>query len=149
MTQNDEMNNKKLTVLLPVVVIAIVVAVVGLVLASLILPPPETAPPPILLPDRMIMDFFLKVKTMISLVNIVFIISLMLIYRGIYRQVKSQFTMGLIVVMLVLLMYALTSNPLIQILFGYQAQGLGPFAMIPDIFATFGLGLLLYISLDW
>ena len=148
MTQNDEMNNKKLTVLLPVVAIAIVVAVIGLVLASLLLPPPEIAPPPIPQPDRVLMDFFLKVKTMVSLVNIVFIISLMLIYRGIYRQVKSQFTLGLIVVMLVLLMYALTSNPLIQILFGYHAQGLGPFAMIPDIFATFGLGLLLYISLD-
>ena len=148
MTQNDEMNNRKLAVILPVVAIAIVVAVIGLVLASLALPPPEIAPPPIPQPDRVLMDFFLKVKTMVSLVNIVFIISLMLIYRGIYRQVKSQFTLGLIVVMLVLLMYALTSNPLIQILFGYQAQGLGPFAMIPDIFATFGLGLLLYISLD-
>ncbi len=148
MTQNDEMNNRKLAVILPVVAIAIVVAVIGLVLASLVLPPPETAPPPIPQPDRVLMDFFLKVKTMVSLVNIVFIISLMFIYRGIYRQVKSQFTLGLIVVMLVLLMYALTSNPLIQILFGYHAQGLGPFAMIPDIFATFGLGLLLYISLD-
>jgi len=148
MTQNDEMNNRKPAVILQVVAIAIVVAVIGLVLASLILPPPEVAPPPIPQPDRVLMDLFLKVKTMVSLVNIVLIISLMLIYRGIYRQVKSQFTLGLIVVMLVLLMYALTSNPLIQILFGYQAQGLGPFAMIPDIFATFGLGLLLYISLD-
>lgn len=148
MTQNDEMNNKKLTVILPVVVIAIVVAVIGLVLASLILPPPETAPPPIPQPDRILMDFYLKIKTMISLVNIVFIIALMSIYRGIYRQVKSQFTMGLIIVMLVLLMYALSSNPLIHVLFGYQAQGLGPFAMMPDIFTTFALGLLLYISLD-
>ena len=148
MTHNNEMNNKKRTVLLPIIVIAVVVAVIGLVLASLILPPPHTAPPPIPELDRVLMDFFLKVKTMVSLVNIVFIISLMGIYRGIYSQVKSQFTMGLIIVMLVLLMYALSSNPLIHVLFGYQAQGLGPFAMMPDIFATFALGLLLYISLD-
>ena len=148
MTQDNEMKNKKLTIILPVIVIAIAVAIIGLVLASLILASPHTPPPPIPEPDRVLMDFFLKVKTMVSLVNIVFIIALISIYRGIYRQVKSQFTIGLIVVMLVLLMYALTSNPLIQILFGYQAQGLGPFAMIPDIFATFGLGLLLYISLD-
>jgi hypothetical protein len=148
LTQNNEMKNRKITILLPVIVIAIAVAIIGLVLATLILLPPHTAPPPIPEPDRVLMDFFLKVKTMVSLVNIVFILALLLIYRGIYRQVKSQFTIGLIVVMLVLLMYALTSNPLIQILFGYQAQGLGPFAMIPDIFATFGLGLLLYISLD-
>ena len=148
MTENNEMNNKKRTVLLPIIVIAITVAIIGLVLASLILPPPETAPPPIQQPDRVLMDIYLKVKTMVSLVNIVFIISLVGIYRGIYRQVKSQFTMGLIIVMLVLLMYALSSNPLIHVLFGYQAQGLGPFAMMPDIFTTFALGLLLYISLD-
>ena len=148
MTQNHEMNNRKLKVILPVVAIAIVAAIIGLILASIILPPPETAPPPIPIPDRVLMDIFLKVKTMVSLVNIVFIIALMSIYSGIYRQVKSQFTMGLIIVMSVLLLYALTSNPLIQILFGYQAQGLGPFAMIPDIFTTFALGLLLYISLD-
>lgn len=148
MTQNDEMNNRKITVILPVVVIAIVVGIMGLILASLMLPPPETAPPPIPQPDRVLMDIYLKVKTMISLVNIVFILALMLTYRGIYRQVKSQFTLGLIVVMMVLLLYALTSNPIVQILFGYHAQGLGPFAMVPDIFTTFALGLLLYISLD-
>ena len=148
MTQNDEMNNKKLSVILPVVAIAVVVAVIGLMLASFILRPPETAPPPIPQPDRVLMDIYLKVKTMVSLVNIVFIVALKSIYRNIYRQVKSQFTLGLIIVMLVLLLYAFTSNPLIQFLFGYQAQGLGPFAMIPDIFTTFALGLLLYISLD-
>lgn len=148
MTQNDDMNNKKLSVILPVVVIAVVVAVIGLMLVSFILRSPETAPPPIPHPDRVLMDTFLKVKTMVSLVNVVLIIALIAIYRSIYRQVKSQFTMGLIIVMLVLLMYALTSNPIVQVLFGYQAQGLGPFAMIPDVFTTFALGLLLYISLD-
>ena len=148
MTQNDEMNSKKLSVILPVVVIAIIVAVIGLMLVSFLLRSPETAPPPIPQPDRVLMDIFLKVKTMISLVNIVFIIALMTIYRSIYRQIKSQFTIGLIIVMSVLLMYALTSNPIVQVLFGYQAQGLGPFTMIPDVFATFALGLLLYISLD-
>ena len=148
MTQNDEMNNRKLSVILPVVAISIVVAIIGLILATFILRPPGTPPPPIPQPDRVLMDFYLKIKTMVSLVNIVFIIALVVIYRGIYRQVKSQFTMGLIIVMLVLLMYALTSNPLVQFLFGYQAQSIGPFAMIPDIFTTFALGLLLYISLD-
>jgi phosphoglycerol transferase MdoB-like AlkP superfamily enzyme len=142
------MNNKKLTVILQVIVTSVVVAFIGLILATFILPPPQTTPPPIPEPDRVLMDIYLKVKTMISLVNIVFIISLMSIYYGIYRQVKSKFTMGLIIVMLVLLMYALSSNPIIHVLFGYQAQGLGPFAMMPDIFTTIALGVLLYISLD-
>lgn len=148
MTQNDGMMDKKTTVILAVTVVAIVAAAIGLVLSTLILPPPQTPPPPIPEPDRVLMDIYLKVKTMISLVNVVLIISLMSIYYGIYRQIKSNFTMGLILVMLVLLMYALTSNPLIHVAFGYQAQGLGPFAMVPDIFTTFALGVLLYISLD-
>lgn len=148
MTQNDGMMDKKTTVILAVTVVAIVAAAIGLVLSTLILPPPQTPPPPIPEPDRVLMDIYLKVKTMISLVNVVLIISLMSIYYGIYRQIKSNFTMGLILVMLVLLMYAFTSNPLIHVAFGYQAQGLGPFAMVPDIFTTFALGVLLYISLD-
>ena len=67
MTQNDEMNNKKLKVILPVVVLAIVVAFIGLILASFILLPPGTAPPPIPQQDRILMDLYLKAKTMISL----------------------------------------------------------------------------------
>jgi hypothetical protein len=148
MNQDDEMMNRKTSVILTITVIAVIVAVIGLVLANFMLLPPHTAPPPIPEPDRFLMDIYLKVKTMVSLVNVVLIISLISIYYDIYHQVKSQFTMGLIIVMLVLLMYALTSNPIVQVLFGYQAQGLGPFAMIPDIFTTFALGLLLYISLD-
>lgn len=148
LTQNDGMMDKKTTVILAVAVVAIVAAAVGLVLSTLMLPPPQTPPPPIPEPDRVLMDIYLKVKTMISLVNVVLIISLMSIYYGIYRQIKSNFTMGLILVMLVLLLYALTSNPLIHVAFGYHVQGLGPFAMVPDIFTTFALGVLLYISLD-
>ena len=104
MTQNDEMKDKKIPVILSITVVAIVAAIIGLVLATFILPPPHTPPPLIPEPDRILMDFYLKIKTMISLVNIVLIISMMSIYYGIYRQIKSKFTMGLIIVMLVLLM---------------------------------------------
>jgi small-conductance mechanosensitive channel len=148
MTQNSGMKDNKTTVLLVVILMTIIAAVIGLVLSTFVLPSPQTAPPPIPEPDRILMDLYLKAKTMISLANVVLIASLMSIYYSIYRQVKSSFTMGLILVMLVLLVYALTSNPLIQILFGFHAQGLGPFAMVPDIFTTFALGVLLYISLD-
>ena len=148
MNQSDDMTNRKASVILTITVIAIIVAILGLVLANFMLLPPQTPPPPIPEPDRVLMDIYLKAKTMISLVNAVLSVSLMAIYYGIYRQVKSKFTLGLIIMTLVLLMYALTSNPLIHVLFGFQAQGLGPFAMMPDIFTTFALGVLLYISLD-
>lgn len=148
MNQSEEMITRRASVILAIAVVAVFVAIIGLMLADFMLLPPQTPPPQIPEPDRVLMDIYLKVKTMVSLVNVVLILSLMTIYYDIYRQIKSKFTMGLIIVMLVLLMYALTSNPIIHVLFGFQAQGLGPFAMMPDIFTTFALGVLLYISLD-
>ena len=87
-------------------------------------------------------------KTIFSFVNISLILPLLLIYIDIYRKIKSKFTIGLLIVMMVLFLYALTSNPLFHRLFGYRAEGLGPFAMIPDLFATFALAILLYMSLE-
>ena len=62
-------------------------------------------------------------------------------------KLKSEFTLGLMVFSLTLLLYALTSNPLLQWVFGYQAFGLGPFAMIPELFTTLALAVMLYLTL--
>jgi len=48
---------------------------------------------------------------------------------------------------LILLFYTLSSNPLMQLLFGYRAAGLAPFAMLPDLFTTFALAVLLYLTM--
>jgi len=64
-----------------------------------------------------------------------------------YRKLKSKFTIGLILFSLTLLLYALTSNPLLQWIFGYQAFGLGPFAMLPEMFTTLAVAVLLYLTL--
>ena len=63
------------------------------------------------------------------------------------RDVKSEFTFGLIVVMSALLLYAVTSNPLVQYIFSYRGFGQGPFVMLPDIFTTIALSVLLYLSM--
>jgi hypothetical protein len=68
-------------------------------------------------------------------------------YIRIYREVKSDFTIGLIVVMFALLFYAITSNPFTQYLFSYRGFGQGPFILLPDIFTTVALSVLLYLSL--
>jgi hypothetical protein len=47
---------------------------------------------------------------------------------------------------LVLLLYALSSNPLLQWVFGFRAFGLGPFAMLPDLFTFVALAVLLYLT---
>lgn len=93
-------------------------------------------------------EWYYTAKSIISIVNITLVVALLVIYLKIYREIKSKFTEGLIIVMAVLLMYALTSNPHLQWLFGLRAFGQGPFAMIPDLFTSVALIVLLYLSLN-
>jgi hypothetical protein len=48
---------------------------------------------------------------------------------------------------MVLLLYAVVSNPVMQAAFGYRGFGLGPFAMLPDLFSLIASTVLLYLTL--
>ena len=87
------------------------------------------------------------IKNILTMINIVLSSILIVLYIDTYRKIKSDFTIGLIVVMFSLLVYAITSNPLIHLLFGYRGYGMGPFMIIPDIFFSISLGVLIYLSL--
>lgn len=69
--------------------------------------------------------------------------------RGIHRKTQSEFTIGLIIFSMVLLLYALASNPLLHRAFGFRAFGLGPFAMLPDLFTCVALSVLLYLTVKY
>jgi uncharacterized membrane protein len=101
-------------------------------------------PPGVFIPD---IELFYTIKSVISTVNISLTLILLFIYVDIYRKTKSQFTIGLIIFSLILLFYTISSNPFIQLLFSFRAFGLGPFAMLPDIFTFAALLILLYLSL--
>ena len=58
-------------------------------------------------------DGYRYLKTLVSFVNIGLFVPLFVIYAGMYRGMKSSFTLGLLAVILALGMYAVTSNPLI------------------------------------
>ena len=92
-------------------------------------------------------ELFYKVKTILSSINATILVFLLATYVDIYKKLQSEFTIGLILFSLILLLYALSSNPLLQWLFGYQAFGLGPFAMLPDLFTTLALAVLLYLTM--
>jgi hypothetical protein len=94
-------------------------------------------------------ELFYTVKTVISTVNVALVIILLLTYVEIYQRTKSNFTVGLMIFSIILLFYTLTSNPIIQWLFGFSAFGLGPFAMLPDLFACVALSILLYLSVKY
>ena len=93
------------------------------------------------------LELFYKVKTMLSTINATLLVLLLITYFNIYKKLKSEFTLGLILFSLILLLYAISSNPLLQQFFGYWAFGLGPFAMLPDLFTTFALAVLLYLTM--
>jgi hypothetical protein len=86
------------------------------------------------------------VTVVLSTVNVALLVFLFSAYLGIYRKVKSDFTLGLMVFSVILLFYALSSNPLLQRVFGFRAFGLGPFAMLPDLFTCVALSVLLYLT---
>jgi tellurite resistance protein TehA-like permease len=143
-------------------VVIILISVIILVLASLLipillkvpqtgpeqnpgqnLPPPQQARPVQQSPTQME-----NLKTVISFINIGLIIPLFIIYAGIYRKMRSSFTLGLMAVIFALGMYAVTSNPLLVSLLGGRPDYIGLFQIVPDLCATAALVILIWISLE-
>jgi hypothetical protein len=91
-------------------------------------------------------EFFYTAKTVVSTINITLLIFLLAIYAGIYAKTRSEFTIGLMIFSAVLLLNALASNPVVIWFFGFRAFGLGPFALLPDLFTLVALIVLLYLS---
>lgn len=94
-------------------------------------------------------EFFYISKTVVSTVNITVLVFLLLVYADIYRKTRSEFTVGLITFSATLLLYALASNPIIIRAFGFRPFGLGPFALLPDLFTLAALIVLLYLSIKY
>jgi hypothetical protein len=92
-------------------------------------------------------ELYYTLKTVISSINATLLVILLVTYLDIYKTLKSEFTLGLIIFSMILLLYALVSNPLMQRIFGFQAIGLGPFAMLPDLFTGLALAVLLYLTM--
>jgi hypothetical protein len=94
-------------------------------------------------------ELFYTLDTVVSTINVTLSIFLLLIYVSIYRKTRSEFTIGLIIFSAVFLLNALASNPLVIWAFGFRAFGLGPFAMLPDLFTLGALAVLLYLSIKY
>ena len=91
-------------------------------------------------------ELFYTMKTVVSTINVTLLVFLFITYIDIYRKTQSEFTIGLIIFSMVLLLYALVSNPFVQWAFGFWGFGLGPFAMLPDLFTCAALTVLLYLT---
>ena len=127
----------------------VVVALAAAFLATAVTPFPYRPPfegrrPPESIPGDI--ELYYTVKTVVSTTNVTLLVILLATYIGIYMKTKSEFTIGLTIFSVVLLLNALASNPLLQWVFGFRAFGLGPFAMLPDLFTLFALAVLLYLT---
>jgi hypothetical protein len=95
------------------------------------------------------LEFFYTVETVASTVNVTLSFFLLLMYVNIYRKTRSEFTIGLIIFSAVLLLHAFVLIPLVHRAFGFYEFGLGPFAMLPDLFTSLALGVLLYLTFKY
>ena len=90
--------------------------------------------------------YLLLTKTVLSSVNSILLTILLATYIGVYNKTRSEFTIGLIIFTLALMLYSLTSNPLIHGILGFRVSGLGPFTILPDLFTCIASAILLYLS---
>jgi hypothetical protein len=114
------------------------------------LPPPPWEPhrlPPYDI--RGDIELFYTVKAVVSTINVTLSVILLITYVGVYRKTRSEFTIGLVIFSAVFLLNALASNPLVIWAFGFRLFGLGPFAMLPDLFTFAALAVLLYLSVKY
>lgn len=88
----------------------------------------------------------LLLNVFITTINSILLAFLLYTYVSVYRQVKSTFSLGLIVTAGALFAHSLTSNPLLQVFFGFRGSGLGPFTIIPSLFTLVAAGVLIYLS---
>ena len=133
----------------------IMVAVIAVGLISLQLATLPTSPEGVWTPRRGMgmepkmhgdLEIYYTAKILLSSVNTVLLLGLLVTYVDIFNQVRSEFTIGLIALNVALLLYAITSNPLIHRWLGFMGSGLGPFAMFPDLFTLIASAMLLYLS---
>ena len=146
----DRMNKNMRTWLLLATLIVVAILAGLWATSTFWLPPSPWAhhlPPPYNIPGDI--EFFYTAKTVVSTINATLLIFLLIIYINIYRKTRSEFTIGLIIFSMVLLFYALSSNPLVHWTFGFRAFGLGPFAMLPDLFTCVALSVLLYLTIKY
>jgi len=140
-------NQKAWIVFATLILVALLVSFVGMNYLE-----PQGGPfahrPPFPQPSGDIQLYY-TVTVVLSTINATLLIFLFSAYLGIYRKVRSDFTLGLMVFSVILLFYAVSSNPLVQRVFGFRAFGLGPFAMLPDLFTCVALGILLYLTFKY
>lgn len=86
------------------------------------------------------------IKVFFSTINAVLLAGLVLNYTKIYRGMPTNTSRIFLIFSSSLMFYAISSNPLVHLMFGYKFIPLGPFTYVPDLFVTAGTAAILYES---
>ncbi|MDD5162712.1 MAG: hypothetical protein PHD95_00725 [Candidatus ainarchaeum sp.] len=97
------------------------------------------------LPERDIL--FLNVQIAVAISSSVLVIILLAQYLESFLKFRTNFTLGFVIMALVLLAHSITSNPLFFSYFGYSPME-GPFSIIPNIFTIIAVFALLYLNMQ-
>lgn len=93
------------------------------------------------------METVIRIKLFVATLNSIILLALLWNYLNVYRDMPNRFTLSLLLFTVALLLYAVSSNPLLPILLGFShGATLGPFVFLPDIFASIAVVVLLYQS---
>jgi hypothetical protein len=145
----DTRMNRSIKVWAVIVVTLIAIALLAAYWAVSTLPSSSFPERPIPGTIRFDFEFFYVAQTVVSTVNVALLCYLLTTYIDIYRKIRSPFTFGLILFSSVFLLRTLTANPLFMGIFGFIAFGLGPFALLPELFESLALIVLLYLSVKY
>ncbi|RKD97558.1 hypothetical protein [Halopiger aswanensis] len=120
------------------------IATVFGLLSTVILP---NVPLPARAPTLEVVHLLIRMELFITTFNLVLLVALTWSYVSLYRDLPNKYSMSLVVLSLALVLYAISSNPLVQLLFGFPpVSDLGPFGFIPDVFVGFAIIVLFYQS---
>jgi hypothetical protein len=145
MSQHMEKNTRKWLILAILTAVAILAALWSAFRLQILTTPfGQHSPPFPNIPGDI--EIFYIVQSVVSAINIALSIILLTIYVEIYRKTRSEFTIGLIIFSAIFLMNTLTSNLFVIRIFGFMPFGLGPFAVLPQLFTFLALAVLLYLS---
>jgi hypothetical protein len=94
-------------------------------------------------------EFYYVARTVVSTINITLLLVLVITYASIFLKTRSEFTIGLVIFSIVFLMKDIAASPFVIGAFRFTMYGLGPFAVLPDLFELIALSVLLYLSIKY
>ncbi|MBN2122293.1 hypothetical protein JW721_04545 [Candidatus Micrarchaeota archaeon] len=92
-----------------------------------------------------LMQSFFTITTILSSAMFLVSVYLLYIYLKDYLELRSGFTLGILLAVASFLLFSITSNPILHMVFGIFGKE-GIFSIIPMIFATLSLIILAWVS---